>query len=153
MNKTLFVPAALIVALIILATPVSAKVLTNTVIPLDVPLTIPSSPPETLHLTGNLHVLFAITYDNSGGEHIIAESQPQGVKGTTDISGWEYVGAGVNLSVINGKVGGESTTVVVFNFIGKGQAPNLKVTEDMHITVLPDGTVTATFDHVRVTFK
>jgi len=124
----------------------------NEIAPLDMYVYIPCID-ETLHLTGEMHVLTHVTLDGNGGFHMKTHYQPQEAKGTTDISGYEYVGAGVSQWEENGKVGQEYTYTNNFNMIGKGKAPDFMVHEDMHITVRPDGTVTADHAHIRVTCK
>lgn len=108
---------------------------------------------EVVHLTGELHELLHITLDSAGGVHVREHLNPQGVSGTGLTTGDKYQGTGVSQFESNGKVGAEITTVDNFRIIGQGNGNNLLVHGNLHITVNPDGTVTAFHDNFSVECK
>lgn len=99
---------------------------------------------EVVHLTGSLHLLGHVTLDSAGGFHIQPHFNTQGASGTGLTSGDNYrvINVGAN-NTVNGKVGFEATDVFNFRLIGQGDASNLLVHITIHLTVHPDGTVTA----------
>lgn len=123
---------------------------TSVIVPTDFYVYIPCLG-ETLRLAGELHALFHITLDGNGGFHAKMLYQPTQLKGSTDISGYEYVAVGVTQETFDGKVGEQYTFINNFYMIGKDNAPNFKVHEDLHVTICPDGTVTVDHYHFRVT--
>lgn len=108
---------------------------------------------EVVNLSGTLHLLFHTTIDASGGFHSTFLSQPQGVSGTGLTTGDKYQGTGETQSTFNGKVGFESTFVNNFKIIGQGPGNNFLVHENFHVTVNPNGEVTAFVDNFSVECK
>jgi hypothetical protein len=108
---------------------------------------------EEVLLNGNLHDLFHVTLDANGGFHLTVLDNPQGVTGTGLTTGDTYRGTGVTQSTFSGTVGFEETFVNNFRIIGPGSGNNLLVHDSFHITVNPDGTVTAFHDNVTIDCK
>lgn len=138
---------------LMLATTAQAAVLTNTDFPINITVFVPCAAGgagEDVALSGNLHVLFSITFDSSGGFHAESHANPQGVSGTGLTTGDKYQGTGVTRDDFNGKVGFETTFVNNFRIIGQGPGNNFLVHDNSHVTVHPDGTVTGFVDNFSV---
>jgi hypothetical protein len=108
---------------------------------------------EYVQLSGQLHILFVTTIDNQGGFHSVFLFHPQGISGTGLSTGAKYQATGETQGTFNGKVGYESTFVNNFKIIGQGPGNNFLVHETFHITVTPDGTLTAYVDNFSVKCK
>jgi hypothetical protein len=127
-----------------LPTPTRAEVLTNTVVPITILVNIPCVP-ETVLLTGELHVLIAQEVDSNGGIHIKSHSQPQGISGVGMLTGDKYQGTGVTQEHFNDHAGLpiEDTFVNNFRIIGQGPGNNFLVHTTLHITIDANGVLTA----------
>ncbi len=108
---------------------------------------------ELVHLTGTLHILFVDTIDAQGGVHSKFHFQPQGVSGNGLISGDKYQATGETQGTFNARVGSEFTFVNNFKVIGQGPGNNFLVHENVHVTFLADGTLTANVDNFSVKCK
>ena len=108
---------------------------------------------EFVELTGTLHILFVTTIDDNGGVHTKFHFQPQGISGTGFITGDKYQGTGVTQGSFNGRVGFETTFVNNFKMIGQGPGNNFLIHENFHVTVDPNGEVTASVDNFSVKCK
>jgi hypothetical protein len=103
---------------------------------------------EDVSLSGDIHVVFHVTLDGSGGAHVDEIHNPQGVKGTGLITGATYQGVGGSpLDASNVRVGEEHSSVRNMLIIGQGPGNNFMLHENFHITVLADGTVTSVHDN------
>jgi hypothetical protein len=106
---------------------------------------------EDVFLSGAFHGLFHVTLDGSGGAHVVVVHNPQGITGTGLITGAKYQGVGASpQDISNVKVGEEHTSVVNMRIIGQGPGNNLTLHENVHTTVLADGTVTSFHDNFIV---
>jgi hypothetical protein len=151
-----FPPLAAVIFALVLVMPASAAVISNTEFPINITVFVPCAAGgagEDVALSGDIHDLFAITFDSNGGFHATMHDNPQGVSGIGLTTGDKYQGTGVTLSVFNGKVGFETTFVNNFRIIGQGPGNNFLVHENFHITVHPDGTVTGFVDNFSVSCK
>jgi hypothetical protein len=108
---------------------------------------------EEVHLTGTVHTVFHITFDGAGGTHVKFHANDQGISGTGLTTGDKYHRTGASNSEINFKVGVESTVVDSFNIIGQGNGNNFLAHVTLHITINPDGTVTAEVVHFSIECK
>jgi hypothetical protein len=136
--------------------PAHADVTTNIRIPIDITVFIPCAAGgagEFVELTGDLHVLFATTQNANGGFHVKTHFQPQGVSGIGLTTGDKYQGTGVTQEEFNVNAGEQDTFVNNFNIIGQGPGNNALVHENTHVTVNPDGTVTASVDNFSADCK
>jgi hypothetical protein len=109
---------------------------------------------ELVGISGSLHDLFHVTVSDSGAVHVKTHDNPQGVQGVGEITGVKYQGTGVTQEHINEGSGGLPfvfTFVNNFRIIGQGPDNNFTVHENTHVTINPDGTVTAFVDNFRVT--
>jgi hypothetical protein len=124
--------------------------------PLDLTVFVPCASGgagELVHLTGMLHILFVDTIDDNGGVHSKFHFQPQGVSGTGLSTGDKYQGTGETQGTFNAKIGSEFTFVDNFKIIGQGPGNNFLIHENIHVTFLADGTLTANIDNFSVECK
>ena len=108
---------------------------------------------EEVHLTGTVHTVFHITFDGAGGAHVKFHVNDQGISGTGLATGDKYHRTGASNLEFNAKVGEESTVVDSFNVIGQGKGNNFLAHVTLHITINPNGTVTAEAVHFNVECK
>jgi hypothetical protein len=102
---------------------------------------------EDVSVSGDIHIVFHVTLDGSGGAHVEEIHNPQGVSGTGLTTGAMYRGVrGTLLNSDNVRVGEEHTSVLNQALIGQGPGNNLMLHEVSHFTVLADGTVTSFHD-------
>ena|SRR5437764_14248131 len=108
---------------------------------------------DTITFTqGTLHDMFHLT-QNGTSFSFTTHDQPEALKGA-DSSGRQYEGVGATLTHGSGSLVGnqnEFTFVNIFRMVGLAGAPSYTVRETTHVTFTPSGTVTAGFDHLRVT--
>jgi len=105
---------------------------------------------ETVRLTGDLHALFQVTFDEGGGRHVASHFQPMGITGRGELTGDKYQAAGVTRDERNFQPAAypvEYTYVNHFWIIGPGPGNNFLVHETYHITVNANGEVTAQIDN------
>lgn len=100
---------------------------------------------ETFTYAGSYHGVFNMTFDGSGGFHLVSHDNIH-VAGTGD-QGNSYVGDESDNSTLNGRVGIEQTLNTSFSMISQGGAPNFEIHAVTHITVNPNGTVTVFFSN------
>jgi len=98
---------------------------------------------ETVTFTGTVHVIQAVTFDGSGGFHLVANDNIH-VSATGNF-GNSYEGNEEDQFQLNGRVGIEQTVGSTFSEISKGSAPNFEEHFLQHITVNANGTVTVFF--------
>ena len=96
---------------------------------------------ETVTFSGVFNAVFAVTLDGNGGFHSMYNDQIH-VTATGSL-GNSYEGNEEDHSPLTGRVGVEQTFSSTFSEISKGSAPNFEQHSLFHITVNPDGTVTA----------
>lgn len=112
---------------------------------------------ELVLISGILHIVTAVNFDNAGGVHIKTHFQPQGATGTGLTTGDTYRAVGVTQEHFNVNAGGlpfTDTFVNNFRLIGTGGgAARYHVHAVFHITVNENGDVTANFVNVSVTCK
>jgi hypothetical protein len=159
LSKFLFLAVSLmlIVSLGVAQAQAKATTVTNNFTqPLDLLVFVPCAAlgaGEFVHLTGTLHILFVDTIDGNGGVHSEFHFQPQGVSGTGLITGDKYNAVGETRGTFNARVGSEFTFVDNFRVIGQGPGNNFQVHENVHVTFLADGTLTANVDNFSVVCK
>lgn len=105
---------------------------------------------EPIELSGQLHSVFHVTIDASGGVHVVGQTNPQGVTGIGLVTGTQYQGTGVSRFNFNMQAGEEFTSVDSFKIIGRGTTDNLLVQGTFHVTVNANGEVTAVVDNFFV---
>jgi len=105
---------------------------------------------EFVELSGSLHDLFHVTDTGKGKFILHFHDNPQGVVGTGLNTGDKYQGTGVTRGTLVLAAGVTQTFVNNFKIIGQGTDNNFLVHENFHITVNPDGTVTALHDNFSI---
>jgi hypothetical protein len=105
---------------------------------------------EVVHLTGQIYDFFRFVIDSAGDVHGTIHENTQGVSGTGLTTGDKYQGTSIAQFKFNGKVAEELTVAINFRVIGQGSGNDfLLIQQTLHITVNPDGTVTAFHDEFR----
>jgi hypothetical protein len=99
---------------------------------------------EVIRFTGGINENFQTTFDAAGGFRLVVHINPQGLTGTgKDGTVYEAVGSYTE-RLLSAPGGTEVVTVTsVLNVVSKGAGPNFRLIEVHHVTVNPDGTVTA----------
>jgi len=155
MRRALAFVGLVAVGVLACTTGAQAAVIVNTSEPINTTAFVPCANGglgEIVDLSGNLHHLVTYTVNDnsvSGTEQF----QPQGVHGVGETSGSAFIGAGVTRNdfasgLSNGRY--EMTFVNNFRIIGLGGAASYRVHENSHVTITPDGVVTATVDNLTV---
>jgi hypothetical protein len=135
-----FPPLAAIVCALVLVMPALAAPIINIAIPISGSVFNPCNG-ENVTFNGVDHFTVHITLDHNGGFH--ADSHDNISVTAIGDQGNTYVGNETDNNPFNGKVGFETTSTLTFSEISKGSAPNFFVQSVFHLTVHPDGTVTA----------
>lgn len=97
---------------------------------------------EYIELRGDYQSVFHVTFDPTGGSHIVSQHNSQGISGSGLASGTPYhaveIGdGGLHTTNIFGAPGFEYTDVDSFLLIGEGQASDLRVQVRQHVTYSP----------------
>jgi hypothetical protein len=133
--------------------PASASATTqSSTFPVDIFVNIPCTG-DTVELTGDLHEVFTVTINSSGGYHVKDQFNPQGLSGVDLMTGAKYQGTGVTNNEFNANVGVQQLFINNFRIIGQGQAANYLVHENEHLTVDANGNVTSFHDNFSVECK
>jgi hypothetical protein len=142
--RALRIAAALAAVAATLVAPTAADAATSTLtMPFDDSVTACNG--DTIHLTGQLLGVFSVTFAPSGTVLISSHIQPQGVRGTDVQTGATYQGTGLTTERLVAAPGGGFTYTLVnrFHLQATAGADSFDASETLHITVSPDGTVTA----------
>jgi hypothetical protein len=110
---------------------------------------------ELVELQGDLHSVFHVTEDGSGGFHIGGLSSYQGVSGVGQTSGDSYQANGGSHFRFNAGDPLPFTDTFVDNFriIGQGPGNNFLVHYNYHVTVNANGELTASVDNFKAECK
>lgn len=154
--RSLIVPV--FAALLLFSLPAGAAVVTNISTPITLQFFVPCADGgagETIEFSGFLHDLITTTIDEQGGVHVTEQTNPQNVGGVGLTTGDRYRGTGLTRQEFSTTASGvfEFTFIDRFDLIGQGPGNNFSVHETVHTTVLPDGTVTVTFDNLSITCR
>jgi len=105
---------------------------------------------EYIQLFGDYHTLFHVTFDPTGGTHVLGQYNSKGVSGIGLQSGTGFRAAeGERRSTnIFGAPGFETTYIDRFQLIGEGTAPSLWVSVTTHATYAPNQGFTAQITNV-----
>jgi hypothetical protein len=107
---------------------------------------------EVVTVSGTEHNTFQITFDGTGDSHLDMNDNFVDVTGTGSFGNTYQIPSAVQNS-FNARLGFEETLTETFNVISQGSAPNFLLDIDAHITVHPDGTVTALHDTASTTCR
>jgi hypothetical protein len=108
---------------------------------------------DLIHVSGPLLTVISETATPSGGEVVAIHFQPQGVTGVDLVTGTVFHATGLTRDlIVNSPPGGSTETFVNrFHIQATGGAESYIVTELIHVTVTPDGTVRVFFDNFAST--
>jgi len=136
--------------------PARAEVTDNESIPFTQVLFVPCAADgagEEVLVSGDLHILTSVTMDQSGGGHLRAHVQPQGISGVGLTTGDKYQATGGDHLETNFQFGREFTEVSNFRLIGQGPGNNFLVHQTIHFTINANGTLTTDVNHVSAECK
>lgn len=107
---------------------------------------------ENIAVTGVFHPVSAVTFDGSGGYHLVFRYDLE-AKGVSQTTGAQYVvqaRASVALSLPATSLGQEFNRTDLFTLIGQGTAPNEVLTARIHFTVDANGIVRSSINEFRI---
>ncbi|HEY3050212.1 MAG TPA: hypothetical protein VGJ40_00680 [Gaiellaceae bacterium] len=135
-----------------LAAPLSAQAST-TVEQMTFEATFPLCNGDPVHLSGTLLAVMTETATPSGGEIVAFHFSPQGVTGVDQVTGTVFHAGGLTRDlIVNSPPGGSNETFVNrFHIQATGGEESFIVSELIHVTVTPDGTVRVFFDNFTAT--
>jgi hypothetical protein len=143
----------LLVALVLAGTDsVAAATQINLILPVSGVATNPCNG-DSFPYAGAMHLLINETFSTSGGFHLDQMDNFADVKSTAPAvpSGSNYLISQTDKLSLNISSSGTTSETIVdhLNEISQGSAPNFLFHSTFHITLLPDGTVTANVSDVR----
>jgi hypothetical protein len=147
---------ALVTGALIGATPAAGEattVTTNAQFEVTFPVFVPcanAGAGEFVLLSGTQHALFHLTTDSQGGLHLKSTIQSQGISGVGLTTGDKYQGTGASQSETVVTAGSEQTLINSFKIIGEGPGNNFLVQQTTHLTVTPNGDLTAFVNNFSV---
>jgi hypothetical protein len=154
--KTLSLVVVLLVLTISVFAAASTEVI-NIVTPLTFRQMIPCANQgngEFVDFSGTLHQLLTSTV-NGNNIHLNLHSNPQGVKGVGETTGDVWVATGETRQDLNASINGfpfETTFVNNLKLVN-GNGGSFQIHENTHVTVLADGTTTASVDNFSFTCR
>jgi hypothetical protein len=107
---------------------------------------------ENIAVTGVFHPVNAVTFDASGGYHLVFHYNLD-AKGISQMTGAQYVvqtRASVELNFPATSLGQQFNRTDLFTLIGQGAAPNEVLTARIHFTVDANGIVRSSLDQFRL---
>lgn len=107
---------------------------------------------EFIQLGGDYHSVFHVTFDPTGGSHIVFQHNSQGVSGVGLTSGAKYLSVGRDRSGttnIFGAPGFEMTVIDTFHLVGQGVAADLTMRVAQHMTLTPEGEFSVRFETIE----
>jgi hypothetical protein len=108
---------------------------------------------EFVTISGRLHVMSHVSFNDAGHATLTTHFNPQGVSGIGQTTGLNYQGTGATHSTTTARIGMETTTINNFRIIGQGPGNNFLVHENFHFTINRNGSLTAYVDNLRVDCK
>jgi hypothetical protein len=110
---------------------------------------------EYIELQGDYSAIFHVTFDPTGGTHVIGQNISRGIHGVGLQTGTIYVASDADRRTTNifGAPGFESTYVDTFRLVSQGKSANLLVQMTIHLTYAPDQGFTAQISNVDSTCK
>lgn len=105
---------------------------------------------EIIAIDATFHLVTSVTFDQAGGYHVKIHRNVSGT-GVNQATGVEYVVSEEdNDQYTVGAGADEQTSIVHFNLVSKGSAPNEVAQVTFHITITPDGQLVTYHDGFRI---
>ena len=106
---------------------------------------------EYIELQGDYLALFHVTFDSTGGTHVIGQNVSKGIHGVGLQSGTLYTASDSDHRSTNifGAPGFETTYVDTLRLVSQGQGPNLLLQVTIHLTYAPDQGFTAQIENIN----
>jgi len=95
------------------------------------------------------HFVTAFTISSSGTYHLMEHTNAT-AKGTDPATGTDYVVNQTENLELNLAAGGEDTSMLHFNLISRGSAPNEVLQANLHTTITPNGEITSSVDNFSI---
>lgn len=107
---------------------------------------------DMVHLSGMLLATSSFTATPSGGFMLAFHAQPQGVSGVDLQTGEMFRGTGLtrDFVVVAPSFGFVATTVNLFHIQATAGGQSFDVSEVVHITATPDGSISVFFDDLKL---
>jgi hypothetical protein len=107
---------------------------------------------DTIHLSGMLLTTSSFTATPSGGFMLAFHAQPQDVSGVDLQTGEKFRGTGLtrDVIVVAPSFGFVATTVNLFHIQATAGGQSFDVSEVVHLTATPDGSVSVFFDDLKL---
>jgi hypothetical protein len=108
---------------------------------------------DTVHISGTLLETDSVTTTPAGGFTVAFHFQPQGISGVDQQTGVRFQATGLtrDLVVVTPAGGYAETFVNRFHIQATTGAQSFDVSETLHITVTPSGSVSVSFDNFSST--
>ena len=108
---------------------------------------------EYIELSGDYAAVFHVTFDPTGGTHVIGQNISKGIHGVGLQSGTLYTASDSDRRLTNifGAPGFETTYVDTFRLVSQGKTANLLVQVTTHLTYAPDQGFTAQISDTNTT--
>jgi hypothetical protein len=104
---------------------------------------------EVVAIDATFHLVTAVTYDATGAYHVTIHRNVEGT-GVNEATGVEYVVSEAdNNQYTVGAGATEQTSIMHFNLVSKGAAPNEVAQVMFHLTITPDGDLSTYHDSFR----
>jgi hypothetical protein len=137
----------------LLAAPARAEIVVNRSIPINLSVFVPcaaSGAGESIDLTGDLRLRLGFSFNSAGGLHANIQAQPQNLSGVGETTGLQYQATGVDQTSMNFHLGMTSTFTSSFRITGPDAGSSYLVHQNVHVTLNPTGTLTASVDDLSV---
>jgi hypothetical protein len=119
---------------------------TNETIPIEAFVGDPCTP-ETVDITGDMHVVTHVTTEANGSFHVSAQLNYQGVSGTGRTTGTTYRLTDAGSTIFNGEGDHDSANEFqnefTFQMVSSGSADNFRSKVVIHTTVTPNDETTS----------
>jgi hypothetical protein len=105
---------------------------------------------EIIAIDATIHLVTSVTNDGAGGYHVKIHRNVSG-SGVNEATGVEYVVSEEDNNEYSVSAGAsEQTSIVHFNLVSKGNAPNEVAEVTFHLTITPDGDLVTYHDGTRI---
>lgn len=105
---------------------------------------------EIIAIDATFHLVTSVTFDEAGGYHVKIHRNITGTA-VNQATGVEYVVSEEdNNQYTVGNGASEQTSIVHFNLVSKGSAPNEVAEGNFHLTITPDGDLATYHDSFRI---
>jgi hypothetical protein len=105
---------------------------------------------EIIAIDATFHLITSVTYDEAGGYHVKIHRNVTGTAVNLGTGAEYVVSEEDNNQYTVGNGASEQTSIMHFDLVSKGRAPNEVAEANFHITITPDGDVATFHDSFRI---